>query len=752
MLLLALALGASGCRHVPDPKAGELGRHVDPFIGTGGLPWTSGMLFPGATLPFGLARPSPDTSWPGGLVLGAMATAGYHHGHAHLFGFSQTRLSGTGVPEGGQFRLTPVVGDGVDPARRLTRPLKFSHSDEVASPGYYSVWLPEPSTLVELTATTHAGVHRYTFPSGSPAYLLLDATSALNKTQAREGQVEVLPEAREVTGEARLFGAFSQRYGGLRGFFVARFSRPFVSTGTWNNGRLVEGRRSTVGDDVGAVLGFGEAGGPVEVAVGMSFVSLENARANLDAELAGRDFDAVRAAAREAWEERLRRFRVQTSEPEVARTFASALYHALVMPTHFTDVNGEYLGFGGTVGRAEGFTYRTDLSLWDTFRTTHPLFLLIAPDVQRDSLKSLVHMARASGRLPRWPSGGGEAGSMFGTPADLVIAESVLKGLRDFEVEEAYAFMTQGAQGRDGGEECLAHGWCPSDRMTKAVSRTLEYAWADASIANLAEVLGHAEDGARFRERARAWRHTWNPATRFFQPRKANGSFQEPLYPDMLTFVDTSLFGGRYLDDYVEGSPRQWRWVVPHDPAGLVALFGGPEAFVAELDTFLSKASVLRGAPDPGPHYWHGNQHDLHAAFLFNDAGRPELTQKWVRWALRTRYGDGPDGLDGNDDGGTLSAWYVLAGGLGLYPVAGSDRYWVAAPIVERAEVSLPGGATLTVVAEHQALDHPYVQQVTLNDVRLCEPSLRHAALAGGGTLRFRMGPKPTPGGGFACR
>jgi predicted alpha-1,2-mannosidase len=749
--LLMLTLGASGCKHAQDPQAGELGRHVDPFIGTGGLPWTSGMLFPGATTPFGLARPSPDTSWPGGVVLSVMATAGYHHSHSYLLGFSQTRLSGTGVAEGGQFRLTPFVGDWVNPAKRHSRPLRFSHADEVASPGYYSVWVPEPSTRVELTATAHVGVHRYTFPSGRAAYLLLDATSALNKTKAREGRIEILPEAREVVGEARLFGAFSQRYGGLRGFFVARFSRPFTSTRTWRDGRLEESRLRASGDDVGAVLGFGEAGGPVEVAVGLSFVSLENARANLDTELRSRDFDAVRAAAREAWEERLRSLRIESSEPDVTRIFTSALYHSMLLPTLFTDVNGQYLGFGGTVGQAEGFTYRTDLSLWDTFRTTHPLLLLIAPDIQRDSLKSLIRMARVHGRFPRWPSGAGEAGSMFGTPADLVIAESFLKGLRDFEVEEAYAFMKQGALGRDGGEECQALGWCPADRMSKAVSRTLEYAWADASIANLAEALGHSEDSSHFREQAGAWRHTWNPATRFFQPRNADGSFQEPFYPDRLTFIDHALHGGRYLDDYVEGSPRQWRWAVPHDAAGLIALFKSPGEFVEELETFLSKASLLRGAPSPGPHYWHGNQHDLHAIFLFNEAGRPDLAQKWARWALRKRYGTGPNGLDGNDDCGTLSAWYVLVGGLGLYPLAGSDRYWVVAPIVERAELSLPGGVTLAVVAENQSLGHPYVQEVTLNGARLCEPSLRHAAIAGGGTLHFRMGPKPAPGGGFAC-
>ena len=743
---------------VPDPRPGERGQWVNPFVGTGGIPWASGMLFPGATAPFGMVRLSPDTSYPGGFVIESMGTSGYFRGHTHTWGFSHTRLSGTGVADGGHFRITPRAGTP-DPAERRTKPLPLDTRQERAGPGYYGVWLKDPGVLAEMTATPRVGVHRYTFHPATGASLMLDATSYIGKARTEEGRVEVLPETGEVVGEARVIGGFSGRYGGLKGYFVARFDPPFDGFGAWEDGVLEEGRTLATGDDVGAVLRFSpEASGRgVEVKVALSFVSPEGARANLEAEAGGLDFDGVHAAAVEAWEDALARLPFETGSDDVRVIFSTAMYHSMIMPTLFTDVTGEYLGFQGQVGVADGFTYRTDLSLWDPFRTEHPLLVFIAPEVQRDSLKSLVRMARIGGTLPRWPSGGGYSGSMFGTPADMVVAESYLKGITDFEVDEAYEFMKRtaleppppGARGRDGILDCLEFGYCPADRMSWAVSRTLEYAWADASIALLAEALGHGQDAAFFRERSLDYRLSWNPETSYFHARNADGSWIEPLFPNWTSYYD-QLLGTDLVDAYCEGSPRHWRWTAPHDPQGLLALFGDDGFFVSELETFMEEAHPKMGGVDPGPAYWHGNQHDMHAIYLFNEAGRPDLTQKWVRWALTDRYGTGDNGLDGNDDGGTLSAWYVLSA-MGLYPVAGSDRYWVGAPIVDRAEVSPDGIPVLTVLAENQALDHPYVQQVSLNGVRLCEPFLRHGDLAPGGTLTFTMGPAPAPGGGYDC-
>ena len=740
---------------MPDTQPGEYGQWVDPFIGTGGLPWASGMLFPGATAPFGMVRLSPDTAWPGGIHPFTCGTAGYYYGHDHLWGFSHTRLSGTGVEDMGHFRVTPAVGN-FDPADRRTKPIVFSHGQETATAGYYAVNLPGIDCLAELTATQHTGVHRYTFRSAKDAHLFIDATSFLADGRAENGKINVLPEAREVEGEARVFTGFTGRYGGLTGYFVARFDTPFASYSTWSEGVSVEGRTAAAGDDTGANINFGDIKGqPVELKVGVSYVSLANARQNLEAETGGLDFEGVRDAARRAWDSRLSAVQIETDDPEIKTIFYTALYHAMIMPTNFTDVNGQYLDFNEQTAVADGFTYRTDLSLWDTFRTEHPLLALIAPDVQLDSVKSLIRMARIHGSLPRWPSGAGESGSMFGTPANMVITESYLKGMTDFEVEEAYRYMKNTAlqvldEGAPAQSDIAAYkqfGYCPADMMDIAVSETLELAWADGSIALLAEALGKTEDAAFFADRSLSYKNIFDPETKYFRPRNADGSWQTPFFPNVTSYYD-DILPARYADDFCEGGPRHWRWTAPHDTAGLIELFGSPDYFVDELDEFMADASKNRAAVDPGPGYWQGNQHDIHAPYLFDDAGRPDLTQKWVRWALAERHSTDVNGLDGNDDGGTLSAWYIFSA-MGLYPVAGTDRYWLGSPNLDKAVVDLGGGKTLTVIANNQSPANIYVQSVTLNGVRLETPSLKHSQIAGGGSLVFTMGDTPAPGGGF---
>ncbi|HEY9159942.1 MAG TPA: GH92 family glycosyl hydrolase [Desulfomonilia bacterium] len=748
-------LGLSRCEPMPDTKPGELGRWVDPFIGTGGIPWASAMLFPGATTPFGMVRLSPDTTFPGGNNIIKCGTAGYYYGHNYLWGFSHTRLSGTGAIDLGHFRVRPSVGN-FDPADRLKKPLYFSHKQEVATAGYYAVNLPVINCLAELTATKHVGVHRYTFGSGRDAHILIDATSFLAGGHATEGRVKILPDTREIEGEGRVLTAFSSRYGGLKGYFVARFNRPFATFATWSDGENVGGKLESSGDDAGADINFGNIkNNPVEIKIGMSFVSLENARENLDAEAGSLDFEGVRNAARQTWEAWLSRINMETADPEIRTIFYTALYHVMIMPTDFTDVNRRYLGFKNQVGVADDYTYRTDMSLWDTFRTEHPLLVMIAPEIQRDCLKSLIRMARMGGTLPRWPSGSGYTGSMFGTPADMIMAESYLKGITDFEAAEAYEYMKltslekgpSDADVRDGNLECIAYGYCPDDKIKESVSRTLEYAWADGSIALLAEALGKPEDAALFREKSMTYRNIFNPETQYFQPRYSNGSWLEPFYPNITSYYD-DILPEEIARAYCEGGPRHWRWTAPHDPAGFIGLFKSKDYFITELDNFMSDASRTRAAIDPGPGYWQGNQHDIHAPYLFNEAGKPELTQKWVRWALTERHSTDVNGLDGNDDGGTLSAWYIFSA-IGLYPVAGTDRYWIGAPIVDRAEINMGGGRTLTVVAENQSLANMYVQKATLNGIRLTKPSLRHADIKDGGFLVFTLGPSPKEGGGF---
>ncbi len=734
------------------PQPGERGQWMDPFLGTGGYPWMCGNNFPGAMSPFGMVRLGPETT---SLVFGrrALNTSGYFYGDEQLLGFSHTRLNGTGATDGGHFLVLPSV-ESVSLKHRGSGPSEtFSHRDERAFPGYYAVRLPNPGILAELTATRRVGVHRYTFEAGRTPHLILDVANALGGRRSTLAKVRVLPEGRELEGSVHTFGSFAGRYGGLTVHFVARCNRVFAGFSTWSDGRLVQNQAEAGGDTAGVQLRFAPSPLPqtLELQVAISHVDLASARGNLEAEMSGRDFDAALALAQAAWEERLGSIRLEGGTEAQRRIFHTALGRVFQMPTLFSDADGRYVGLDHRVHRAEGFHYYTDLSLWDTFRTVHPLLCLIAPDEQRDICRSLVRMSQDGGWLPRWPSGHGYANSMFGTPADIVIADSWLRGVRDFDVERAYQAMLRTAlaptppgaafSGRAGIDDYLQYGYCPTDRVDRSVARTLEYAWADHSIALLAESLGHADDAQRFRDRGQSYRKLWNPETQHFQPRDTAGRFPVPFKPLLLTYLDRE---GKLTRDYVEGSARQWRWCAPHDAPGLISLFPSAEAFVSELDDFFRQSDRSLGDWTPGSHYWHGNQPDLHAAYLFNDAGRPDLTQKWVRWILENKYGTGYAGLDGNDDGGTLSAWYVLSA-LGLYPVAGSDRYQLGSPLFARAEVRLKD-QPLVILAENQAPGNVYVRSVSLRGVPLDRRWIKHSEIVSGGVLKFEMAAEPDSG------
>jgi predicted alpha-1,2-mannosidase len=728
-------------------EPGELGRRVNPFIGTGGVYYLCGNDFPGATLPLGMVRLSPDTVSAAGRK--ATNSSGYFYTDERILGFSHTRLSGTGATDGGNFLVVPSIAPFSEKVRSQGLNARFSHDKETAFPGYYAVALPEAGIVAELTATRRVGVHRYTFSDEHTPHIQIHVTSALGKGRSTEGEVRVLPDRQEVEGSVRTFGTFSARHGGTKVYFVAQFSRLFTEYGTWKRDTFTSYQKTASGDDVGADLTFVKTAGQpaVELKLAISYVSIDNARANLAAEAGGKSFDETLAKAKAEWEEKLGRIKIEGGSDKQQTIFYTALYHSLSMPTGFNDVNSEYFGFDGRIHKADGFTYYTDMSLWDTFRTAHPLFTMIAAQEQRDMLVSLVEMAKQGGYLPRWPSGTGYTNSMFGTPADIVIAESYLKGIRDFDVETAYQAMRKTAlgptpegapfSGRKGIEEYLKYEYCPADLMKQAVSRTLEYCYADHAIARLAEALGHSEDAALFDKHAQYYRNLWNPETQYFQPRDSRGAFVTKFQPLLLTYLDVT---GEFTDDYVEGSALQWRWAVSFDAAGLVSLFKSRDYFVEELDQFFAK-SVPEVGVRPNAYYWHGNQPDIYAAYLFNAAGRPDLTQKWARWILDKKYGEKENGLDGNDDGGTISAWYVLSS-LGFYPTAGSDRYEVGSPLWRRAEIMM-GKNRLTIVADNFAPDHPYVQKLWLNDKLVDRTWLKHAEIAQGGTLRFEMGPQP---------
>ena len=438
-----------------------------------------------------------------------------------------------------------------------------------------------------------------------------------------------------------------------------------------------------------------------------------------------------------------------SGDEEIMKVFYTALYHSMIMPTNFTDVNGEYLGFDKKVHKAEGFTYRSDLSLWDTCRTTHSLYTLIEPEIQYDCLNSLVEMAKTGGAIPRWAQGAGYAGSMLGDPANIVITESYLKGFTDFDVETAYGYMKHSSEvkdtkvGRDYVDLYNQYGYVPDDLAPgdESVARTIEYSWEDGAIASLAEALGYEEDAAKYYEKSMNYKNTFNSETKYFQARNSDGSYVWNFSPYITSFYDAVMVK-KFADCYCEGSARQWRWNALQDIDGMIGLFGSEEYFVSELEDFMEDASLNRAAIDPGHGFWVGNQHDIHTPYLFSNAGRDDLTQKWVRWTLKNRFSSDVNGLDGNDDGGTLSAWYVFSA-MGFYPLAGTDKYWIGSPNIDNATVNLGNGKTLNIEVFNQSEENVYVYSVTLNGEELDGPYVTHEQLTEGGTLRFNMSYTP---------
>ncbi|MBQ9880938.1 MAG: GH92 family glycosyl hydrolase [Clostridia bacterium] len=718
--------GGAPIAPVPDAPAGEYGSYVNAFVGTGGVPWVCGMLSPAACSPFGAVRVGPDTCAVGGIAKIKTNTSGYYYEHRHMLGFSLGRLSGTGARDYGMFRVTPGLGA----FSGKTRPAAYaySHNAETACPGYYAVRLPGAATLCEMTATSHVAALRFTFDTARDAGVYIDAAAVVSAGEYKDARIQWDEEARTFSGQITLLCSFSDRFGGLTVYLAgdcdtqADFVPADSGDGLW--------------------LDFGSVkNSPVTLRMAISFISVGHARANLEAEAGDAGFNGVLDLARDAWEERLASV-VIDADDKTKRIFYTALYHSMIMPTDFTESNGEYLGFDRRVHTADGYTYRTDMSLWDTARCTHSLYTLIAPDIQDDCLKSLLAMDAQGGVLPRWPMGCGYTGSMFGNPANIVFAESYFKGL-DFDAQAALDAMKRSSHGeypgkdsREGADLYDEYGYIPDDILGRfSVSKTLVYAWEDDATARLAAALGDA-DAAKYAESARNYRNLWDPETKYFRPRNSDGSWGS-LHPEITSFFD-DIFGTDLFSSYCEGSARQWRWSVQQDPADLIALFGSEEIFVRELEDFMKDASLTRAAIDPGSGYWIGNQHDIHTAYLFNEAGKPDLTQKWVRWTLRERFSLDPDGLDGNDDGGTISSWYVLSA-LGFYPIAGTDRYWIGSPAVDNATLELANGARLKIETIDQSPKNVYVREVLLDGDPIEGPYLTHEQIRDGGTLTFIM-------------
>ncbi len=703
--------------------APDLARHVDPMVGT----FAPGFTVPGAATPFGMTQVSPDTGGP-------VAYSGYSYHDPQIQGFSFVHLSGPGVKKAGDIPLMPTVGavTSSDPRRYAAT---YDHATEKASPGAYDVQLGN-GTAVELAATTRTGMQRYTFPPVPQANVLLDVSRSVEGVHA--GSLEIVDED-TVRGWAR---------GRYPVFFEADFSRPFTSFGTWSGAALTPGSKAATGHGVGGWVSFDAlTSQTVEVSVGISFVDADGAHANLAAERGS--FDDLRVAARQDWNRELAKAQVSGGSAVDERTFYTAFYHSLLHPNVFNDVDGRYLGFDGAVRTAEGRTQYANFSSWDTYKAQNQLLASIWPDRYRDMLLSLLADAREGGKLPRWGEQNFDAAHMSGDPAIPTIVDGFCRGVLDgvdpAEIEALYAEMKELVDRRQPAWQ--THGYVPLQTSDSGAGTTLEYGVADFSLALMADALGRPEDAARYAGLATNYRNLLDvDDTKWIRPRNADGSWLTPFDPA--------------LDEtgFQEGNSWQYSWLAPHDARGLFDRMGGDAKAVERLDTHFSEAvgskvpvavaeaqnrATLFGLVYRTNQYAPGNEHDLQTSWMYAHAGQPSKVQS-VQRQIQGVFRPTIDGLPGNDDLGSLSAWYVWSA-LGLGPVTpGAPVYVLGSPVFERAALDLPGKKDVVIEAPGASLAGKYVQSATLGGASLDSAWLTHSALRKGGTLRLQMGLQPS--------
>ncbi len=727
------------------------GGEVDPRIGTGG----DGHTFPGATVPFGMIQLSPDTAMPDFKHAYKWA-AGYQYGDPTIMGFSHTHFSGSGHSDLGDVLVMPISGDvKLDPGD-ATRPVsgyrsRFSHASEVEQAGYYAVTLSDYGVRAELTAGRRVGWHRYTFPLNKPAHVLLDLRPSIYDYPGK-----VLWASLRVHADGTVTGCRTTRgwAPGRELCFAMRFSQPMSSRELYDRetnliykgfkgpGNQPEDHDAENGRALVGVFDFGKLQQPLEVKVAISPVSAANAIENLDHDGAGWDFDARHAAAKAAWDQALAV--IDVDAPPTTRTlFYTALYHAMLSPTLSMDVNGDYRGPDHAVHRADGFEFYSTWSLWDVYRAQQPLMVLLNPGRSTDFIRSLIAAREASpfGILPVWAYQGLETWCMIGYHAVPVIADAYIKGVRGFDADKALQAMVASATYAPYGDlaDYMKLGYVPIDKEPEGASKTLEYAYDDWSLAQMAKAMGKTGVAATFAKRAMNWRQAWDPKTGFMRARLSNGQFREPFDPEI----------AGYGSDFTEGNAWQYSWYVPQDVAGLITAMGGDAKFVAKLDALfdakIDPAHFKNVEDITGLIGWyaHGNEPSHHIAYLYDYAGAPWKTQQRLKQIMDSQYAARPDGLSGNDDLGQMSAWYVFSA-LGFYPVTpASDEYAIGRPFVAKALIHLGHGRTFTVSAAPLDDAHPYVGAVTLNGKPLQRTYLHHAEIVAGGAMHFTMQAEP---------
>ena len=684
----------------------NLTQYVNQYVGTGG----HGHTFMGANVPFGLVQLGPTEP-----TRGWDWCSGYYYDDDELIGFGHMHLSGTGIGCLGDVAFLPVK----DFKQTSTR---FKHEAEKVHPGYYSVQLTDPNVLVELTATERCGFHRYTFKNGAKAQLALDLSQCIGWDKLNDCLL-TQESATRLTGFRRSNGWAADR----RIYFSIDFSQPVTVH------RLDSMER--------VVVSVADNTKPLLVKVALSPVSIDKAKLNMQAELAGWDFDAAVKSADEAWNRELARIEIQTNDRTKKRVFYTAMYHLMTSCSKFNDVDREYRGADGKVHKAD-FTNYTTLSLWDTYRAAHPLMTVAFPEMQRDFAQTFLNIYKQQGRLPVWHLMGSETDCMVGNPGAIVLADLTMKGfVEDKELALEALKATQMKDIRSLGL-LKKHGYIPwnLEPENETVAKALEYCAADDGVAKVAKLLGKKDDYEYFFNRSRSYKKYYDPETRFLRAVDTDGKFRLPFNP---------FFAEHRTNDYTEGNAWQYTFLVPHDVKGLIKLFGSDKAFMSKLDSlfFVEGWAGDNASPDMSGmtgQYAHGNEPSHHVIYMYNYAGRPDKAAPLLRKMLNEMYLDQPDGLSGNEDVGQMSAWYILSS-VGLYqvdPVGG--RFVIGSPLFDKAAVNVGGGKTFTVVAKNNSDKNIYVQSARLNGKTLKNSYVDFNDIRRGGTLELVMGPKPS--------
>lgn len=713
-------------------QAGEITKYVNPFIGTGAIDGgLSGNNYPGATSPFGMIQLSPDTSeapnWGD--------ASGYDYNRNTIFGFSHTRLSGTGASDLIDITLMPTSSGRTSSA--------FTHDEEKARPGYYQVMLKDENINAELTTTQRNGIHRYQYPAGKDAEIILDMDHSADKgswgRRIINSQIRILNDHavegyRIITGWAKL----------RKIYFYMEFSSPILTSTLRDGGRVHENTAVINGTNLHGCFRFGQLNGkPLTCKVALSSVSMENARQNMEQEAPHWDFDRYVAAADADWEKQLGKIEVKGTEVQ-KEIFYTALYHTMIQPNTMSDVNGEYMAADYTTRKvANNETHYTTFSLWDTFRASHPLYTLLEPERVTDFVKSMIRQYEYYGYLPIWQLWGQDNYCMIGNHSIPVITDAILKGIPGIDMEKAYEAVYNSSvtsHPNSPFEVWEKYGFMPENIQTQSVSITLEQAFDDWCVAQLAAKLNKDADYQRFHKRSEYYRNLFHPKTKFFQSKNDKGEWIEPF--------DPYQYGGNGGHPFTEGNAWQYFWYVPHNIQALMELTGGTKAFEQKLDTFFTSTykseQMNHNASGFVGQYAHDNEPSHHVAYLYNFAGQPWKTQKYVSHILNTLYNNTSSGYAGNDDCGQMSAWYVFSA-MGFYPVNPADgRYIIGSPLLDECTLKLAGNKEFRIRTIRKSPEDIYIQSVTLNGKKHKDFFITHQDIMNGGTMVFKMGKKPS--------